>query len=119
MNCIGTQRSIAPMHSLSATHGWHVATLIRGVVVHVFVIGLQLFAPHAVSFVTVHVTQVPMLQAGAPAIPEQSPLFMHPAHACVPVSQRDAAALVQSLGIRQPTHAWPTMSQIGVDPVHA
>lgn len=56
---IGTQRSSADMHSLSARHAPHRRTLVRGVVVHVLVAGSQLFAPHALSSAAVHRTHCP------------------------------------------------------------
>ena len=56
MKSIGTQRSIALMHSLSATHARQVDTLPRCVAVHVYLDGSQLFVPHALSSSTVHST---------------------------------------------------------------
>jgi len=112
MNSIATHRSIALVHSLSATHARHVATLVRGVLVHVLVAGLQLFAPHALSSAGVHCTQSPPApHTGVPERCVQSALVVHVVHACVLVSQRAAAAVVHCVLSRHATHARAVVSQ--------
>ena len=54
--------------SLSARHVVQTVRDPRGVVVHVFVAGLQLFAPQSIASVaTVQARHVPLTQRGAPA----------------------------------------------------
>ena len=111
----------------------------RGVLVHVFVAGLQLLAPQSVASVaTVQARQVPATQRGEPPMCEQSPSPMQAAHAFAPRSQRLALAVrqsvlvshwrqllpthagvppLQSLRLSHCTHALPT--QAGVPPVQS
>lgn len=73
---IGTQRAtlipVPVAHSLSATQAPHSGMLFFLVLVHSFVFGSQEYSKpslmHAVSLLTLHLTQVPALQAVLPAM---------------------------------------------------
>jgi hypothetical protein len=73
--------------------------------VHVFVLGLQLFAPQAVSLSTVHCTHVPAEHTPFPLMAPQSASTVHGEQAFVEVLQSDAVASLQSVLPRHPTHA--------------
>lgn len=110
MNSIGTHRSFVPMHSLSATHAWHVATDARGVVVHVFVAGSQLFAPQADSSLAVHSTHVPVSQTPVPVRCAQSGFVVQGPQLCA-APHTAAAGSVQSVAPTHATHVFPAGSQ--------
>jgi hypothetical protein len=106
------------MHSLSALQARHVPTDPRGVVVQVFVAGLQLLAPQSVASVaTVQARHVPATQRGEPPMCEQSESAMHAAHACAPTLQRLALTLVQSVLASHCTQALP--KHAGVPPLQS
>jgi hypothetical protein len=98
------------MHSLSATHVVHVVRELRGVVVQVFVAGLQLLAPQSVASVaTVHWRQVPATQRLAPAMWLQvvSSPTVQGAHRWVATLQRLAVVVGQSVLTSHCTQALP------------
>jgi hypothetical protein len=68
------------------------------------------------SLFVAHCAHIPVVvsQTGVP--PLQSELEMHPTQRCVVVSQRDAAAFVQSVEATQPTHAPVVVSQTVATP---
>jgi hypothetical protein len=69
----------------------------------VFVFGLQLFVPHAVSLAAVHWTQVPAEHAFFPLIWPQSASAEHGPQVFVVALQSEAVAVVQSAFDRQAT----------------
>ncbi|MBN8613660.1 MAG: hypothetical protein J0L92_23900 [Deltaproteobacteria bacterium] len=98
------------MHSLSATQGRHWPVMLRGVVVQVFVAGLQLLGPQSVASVaTVHWRQVPATQRLAPAMWLQvvSSPTVQVVQRWAPTSQRLAAAVGQSVLASHSTQALP------------
>jgi hypothetical protein len=107
---IGTHLAVGvarfpPMHSESARHVLQLSTLPFAVAVHVFVLGLQLFPPQAVSFSTVHCTHVPAAHTPLPLIAPQSASTVQGEQAFVEVLQSAAAASLQSVFPRQATQA--------------
>jgi hypothetical protein len=78
------------MHSLSATHDWHCSRLPLGVLVHMDVIGSQLFPPQrAASVATVHCTHVPPSQTWRIPRSAQSAFSKQAAHSPT-LLQRDS-----------------------------
>jgi len=86
----------------------------RGVVVQPLVAGLQLFAPQAVSFATVHCTQVPAEQTPFPEICEQSASTEHGEQVLVLVLHSEAVGSLQSAFPRQATQAFDAVLQTGL-----
>jgi hypothetical protein len=92
LNVIGTHLVIGvsmlpPRHSLSARQVSHGLLLPLAVPVQVFVVGLQLLVPQAVSLLAVHSTQVPAEQTFLPAICAQSASVTQPVQVFVVSSQ--------------------------------
>lgn len=83
------------MHSLSATQEWQISTESIAVVVQAFVAGLHELPAHADSSLTVHWTQVPVLQTPLPEMSVQSAFAVQGVQ--VPLTQADAVSDLQSL----------------------
>lgn len=101
-------------HSELAPQGMQPTTLRRGVLVHVNVDSLQLFAPQRVVSVSgVHATHWPEASLHTGVLPKraQSLSDWQPPHVFVCVLQTGALVVPQSLVSRQPTHAKAPMSQ--------
>jgi len=86
----------------------------RCVVVQALVAGLQLFAAQAVSFATVHCTQVPDEQTPLPEICEQSASTEHGEQVLVLVLHSEAVGSLQSAFPRQATQAFDAVLQTGL-----